>query len=116
VVSFTPSLTLKVVTLRPAHSASAASSVKSSPPRRRALRIEEDGKAERLRVCTMRSCARSIVPVTQRSHRRFELSATAITGTAAPLVPAAAHRPRSGRRRKRAGGIVHQHQVRAMTL
>ena len=81
-----------VATVNPAHSASAASSVKSLRPSRAARRWASrmTSKRNACGVCAMRSRARSGVASTLPvSSTSLMVSVTAIAGTAAPVRPAA---------------------------
>ena len=93
VVSFTlPLSPANVATFMPAHSASAASSVKSSRPSLAARRCASSsaGKANACGVCTARSSARSTVPATwPPASTRLMVSVTSSAGMAAPVSPQA---------------------------
>ena len=94
VVSFTlPRSPGNTATSRPAHSASAASSVKSSRPAARARRwaSSNDAKRNACGVCTVRSEARSSVSRTRPpASTRFTVSVTSSAGIAAPVAAPAA--------------------------
>ena len=108
----------KVATVNPAHSASAASSVKSLRPSRAARRWASrmTSKRNACGVCAMRSRARSGVASTLPvSPTSLMVSVTAIAGTAAPVRAGGLDRARNHRRRdERPRGVVDQDDVRLL--
>ena len=105
----------KVATVNPAHSASAASSVKSLRPSRAARRCASriTSKRNACGVCAMRSRARSGVASTSpASPTSLIVSVTGIAGTAAPVRPAASiAREITRRRHEGPRGVVDQNDV-----
>ena len=105
----------KVATVNPAHSASAASSVKSLRPSRAARRWASriTSKRNACGVCAMRSRARSGVASTSpAASTSLIVSVTAIAGIAAPVRPAASIAREITRRRDEGPrGVVDQHDV-----
>ena len=88
VILMLPGSPANTLTFRPAHSASAASSVKSSRPSRgrAAMGLEQSGKAKPCGVCTSRKLLRSSVLSTMPAASTvLTVSVTGSAGIAAPL-------------------------------
>ena len=118
VILMLPVSPANAVTVSPAHSASAASSVKSSRPAAAALRCASSkaGKAKACGVCTRRKLARSSVPVTRpAASTDLTVSVTGSAGMAAPLCRAASMaREASCRAGEGPRRVMHQHDLGRM--